>query len=337
MPVASQLQTVVNHYRAQLARHETEAEQALSEAYQRAEAALQPQLARLYQQMATRLADGEGIPLWWLMEDGRLATIKQFITSQMNHYGSVSQITVQQLQLSGLTLAREAALAQLSAILPNGLNWQFAPPPASAIEQLVGATQAGSPLADLFSGFGAEAAANAEQALINGVSLGESVADVARSLQQALEVERTRALTIARTEMLRSYRGGNLATFQANDDVCGQWRWCASKSGRTCAACLAMDGTLHSLDESMDSHVNCRCSPSPVPVDVAFQTPYQSGEDWLSGQTESVQRTVLGAKYAGWKQGDFSLQDMVGYHHSAQWGSSIYEKSLRQLQKKKAA
>ena len=59
----------------------------------------------------------------------------------------------------------------------------------------------------------------------------------------------------------------------------------------------------------------------------------QSGSDWLDEQSEATQRAILGNKYDGWSNGDFSLEDIVGHTHDDDWGHSIYEKSLKQLSK----
>ncbi|MGH2509660.1 MAG: phage minor head protein, partial [Ktedonobacteraceae bacterium] len=219
-----------------------------------------------------------------------------------------------------------------------------------AIASIVGATQAGSPLADLFAGFGNEAAANVAGVLTRGITLGQNPRTIAGDVANALGVSRARALTINRTEMLRAYRGANQETYRANSDVVQQWRWTADKSARTCAACLAMDGQLFNLDVDMGSHPNCRCSPAPVTrswsdiladsgVDLSglddLEPPApQSGADWFDQQDESTQRAILGnAKYAAYQNGDFALSDIVAHSHDPDWGHSIYEKPLKDLVK----
>lgn len=329
----SRLQSTIATYRAQLAAHEASAEQTLATAYVRALQALEPQLNALYKQIAAEYASGgvDHIPLNWLYESQRLYTIEQNILSQFNHFGSVSQLTVQQLRQLGLSLGVQGASASLNAQVPASISYVFGQPSPQAIASLVGATQSGSPLATLFASFGADAAQNVRQSLITGLSLGQSVPDIARAIQNALNVERNRSLTIARTELLRSYRGGSLETYRANDSIVGQWRWTCAHSSRTCIACLAMDGTLHDLDEDMESHVNCRCTAVPVLNADWAQVDIQSGSDWLDEQPEDVQKQILGNKYDGWSNGDFSLSDMVGKSSDPNWGGSIYVKSLKQL------
>lgn len=204
------------------------------------------------------------------------------------------------------------------------------------------------PLAQLLQGLGQVTADAVIAALIAGVARGENPRVIARDIQAALTSPLYRALTIARTEMLQSLRSSALATYQANSDVVRGWRWQADFSLRTCAACLAMDGTEFGVDESMDSHVNCRCVMIPLTnswadilgpfgidtSDIADASPDagQSGADWFDAQAADVQQQILGpGKLALYQNGDITLDDLVGYASDPQWGKSIYVKSLKQL------
>ncbi len=110
-----------------------------------------------------------------------------------------------------------------------------------------------------------------------------------------------------------------------------------------------MHGTEHSLDETLDEHPNGRCSMIPKtkswadilgPLgidtsDIPDTSPdIQSGSDWFDGQSEATQRAILGPKYEAWSNGDFTLDDVVGHASDPVWGSSIYEKPLKELVKK---
>lgn len=346
----SRLQQTVAHYRAQLLQHEMQAERVLNEAHLHTLASIQPALDKLYKQIADAQQDGDKISPSWLYEQHRLETLKQLITHQVDQYGALAQMQAGQLQHMGIELGLQSGQQQLKATVPPGVSWSFGTPSTSAIADLVGSTQAGSPLATLFSGFGQEAADAAGKALITGLSLGDNPRMVAALVQQALSISRNRALTISRTEMLRAYRSSNLATYQANSDVVDQWRWDCAKSLRTCAACLAMDGTLHDLSEDMEAHVCCRCAMTPVtkswsdllgPLgidtsnlpDDSSGDDSETGADWLDNQDEAVQQKILGAKYDGWKSGDFTLLDMVGHKYSQDYGGSVYVKPMKELVK----
>lgn len=351
MSATSRLQQVITHYRQLLMQHEATATQALEAAYAQVLAAIQPRLDALYREINAKLQAGEDIPLSWLYESNRLEVLRQFLSGQIDHFGALAMMTTAQLQHIGVTLGGQAAQALLQSTVPSGVNWNFGMPSPSAIANLVGATQAGSPLADLFNGFGREAAKNVSQALITGLSLGHNPRQIAPQVQQALQVPRWRALTISRTECIRSYRNANLETFRANHDVCSGWIWQSSLSSRTCVACIAMNGTFHSLDEEMGSHPACRCVMSPRtrdwseilgPLEIdASNIPdtrptIQSGSSWFDAQDEATQRKMLGNDklYSLYSSGKLTLKDLVKVKHSDDWGKSIGVRPMRELVKR---
>jgi len=258
-----QLQSTIAHYRAQLKARETQAEQALEAPYANTLQVIQPMLDTLYQQISDKQQAGEEIPLSWLYEQRRLETLQAFIQGQINHFGMLAQMQVGQLQQQAVHIGQQAAQWLLQATVPTGIQWSFGIPSPNALAQFIGATQAGSPLADLFSGFGAEAAQGVKDALITGLTLGYNPRDIAPQVQQALGISRNRALTISRTEMIRSYRLANLETYRANDDVVDGWIWNCALMKSSCAACIAMHGTFHSLDEELQDHPCGACSPIP--------------------------------------------------------------------------
>ena len=343
----SQLQQTIQEYRQRLLAHERTAMASLDYAHKQTLALIEPQLNALFDKMTQAMQNGEDISKSWLYEQNRLQAITDYISNNIDHYAAMSQMQVAQLQQSGVQLGQQAAMALLDASKPPSVNFSFGVPSPDAIAGMVGATQAGSPLADLFAGFGQEAAQAAKNALISGVTLGYNPRQIAPMVQQALDVSRNRALVISRTEMLRSYKNANTETFRANSDVVDQWRWTAALSARTCAACLAMDGSLHDLSEDLESHPCCRCTAVPVTKswddilgaagidatgieDTNPASDMQTGEDWFNKQDASTQQSILGkSKYEAFADGKFTLQDVVGHSHDSVWGDSIYERSLK--------
>lgn len=344
------LQHIIASFRAQLAQHEATAERALSDAYANTLKTIQPALDRLYKQIADKQSQGQDIPISWLHEEHRLESIKALVTHQVNRYGQVARIATGTLQDVGVQLGGQAAQSMLKATVPTGVNWSFGMPSTDAIANLVGATQQGSPLYDLFATFGPQAADDVSQALVTGITLGNGPAAVARDVAQALDVPRWRALTFARDGLNNAYRGAALENYRANDDVVDGYIRLADLSPRTCAACIALSGTEYQLDDDPGFHPNDRCSLvpktkswsdilGPLGIDTSdlpdTQPVMQSGSDWFDSQSEKTQQAILGkAKYAAFKNGDFALSDIVGHSHSQDWGHSIYEKSLKELVKR---
>lgn len=319
---------------------------------------IQPRLQKLYDDILKKYKELEAsrdpgdttpldVPKSWIVERIQQENLQLLISGQIDQFGALALTQTRMLQYFGLNLGLESAQSQLRDVVPAQVKATFGVPSTKAIESLVGATQAGSPLGDLFRGFGSEAADNVTKALVSGVTNGDNPRTIAPRVQQALGISRNRALVISRTESLRCYRTAALETYRANDDVVGGWVWCADLSPRTCAACIVMNGTKHSLDEEFGSHPCCRCSPVPetrsydsilsqLGIDGSdipdTRVAIQSGPDWFNEQPESVKQQILGAaKYAAFNNGDFELEDIVGHSHSDDWGHSIYEKSLKDL------
>lgn len=346
MPDLGKLQQTVFQFRQQLLQKDATAEKTLTDAFLQALNAVQAKLSELYQQMDEMQQAGETIPASWLYESRRLAMIKQAITEQFDRYGSLAQQTVQQLQQYATGLGTAAAYNQLQHLSPGG---NLGRPSPDALREFVGATQDGSPLADLFRGYGEQAADDVTKVFIAGLATGENPNRIASQVAERLQISRNKAMAIASTEMIRAYRGSNIATFQANKRICPKWRWTCALSKRTCAACIAMDGTLHDVEEQMGSHTRCRCVPMPITssyadileplgISSAHTQPTQpelpTGMDWFHKQDPATQKAVLGeAKYQAWKKGQFQFSDIVAHAHDPQWGKSIREKSLKELVK----
>lgn len=339
--MSSRLQSVINQYKQQLLAHEAQAQASLNAAHAHTLKKIQPHLDALYQKIGDAQQSGQPVPLHWLYEKNRLQTTKALISGEINQYGAMAKGTTVALKKKGVQLGEQSGLDQLDATLPEQTPYSFGVPSQGAIENIVGSTQKGSPLADLFDGFGPEAAQKVGQVLISAITLGDNPRKIARDIEDALDISRARALTICRTECLRAYRMSNLATFQANDDICEGWVWISSLDARCCASCIAMHGTIHSLDEELQGHPNCRCSRAPktkdwsdiLGRDIGISSPKPLlGSDWFDDQSEAVQRQILGsnAAYEAYNSGA-SLSDFVGVNHDKDWGKSVYQKSAKEV------
>lgn len=320
------LQQTIDTYRALLRAREKHDEQEIERAYAYMLMMLQPALDSLYRQMADATAEGKPISVVWLYEANRLENIKRLIREQVDQFAALSQVQVQQAQQYATQLGQQSALDMLNTMMPTGKHHSSATSP-------IGMTLNGIPLAYLFLGFGSEAADLAGKALLTGVTMGDNPRKVASMVQQALGVSRNRALVIARQEMLQAYRAAHLATMRANDDIVDGWTWSALLDSRTCAMCIAMNGTEHSLSETMDSHVCCRCMQLPRMKSPVAAMSVPDGSTWFAQQDDATQLAILGSKAAFdlYKSGNASLRDFVGTHHDPVWGRSRYQKSAKQV------
>lgn len=121
------------------------------------------------------------------------------------------------------------------------------------------------------------------------------------------------------------------------------WGWMWTTDGeddRTCVVCIALDGTIHPIDEDFNDHANGRCLPEPLDdhdaglSDAAILDNHgydQTGVEWFAEQDARYQRQLLGpTKYAAYKAGALSLSDLIGYTTDV-WGSIPHEKTLAEL------
>ena len=138
---------------------------------------------------------------------------------------------------------------------------------ADAIDAIIerAATQIHSTLRPLSD----EAVEAMKRSLIRGVVVGENPRVTARAMVKRVQGDfnggLTRALTIARTEILDAHRSGAAAAQMANEDVLQGWVWLAQLDTRTCPSCWAQHGSRHSLTETgPNDHQQGRCARLPV-------------------------------------------------------------------------
>jgi hypothetical protein len=108
-----------------------------------------------------------------------------------------------------------------------------------------------------------------------------------------------------------------------------------------------MQGTQHSVDETLESHPACCCSAvpltkswadilAPLGVDTSdlqdTRPQIQSGEDYFNGLSASEQQDRLGpTKYDAWKAGDFNFSDLAQQTDSSVWGGGLRVATLSEL------
>jgi SPP1 gp7 family putative phage head morphogenesis protein len=196
-------------------------------------------------------------------------------------------------------------------------------------ERIQAAVSPGSPLSRLLADANAAGAEAARQALFTGVILGDNPRVVAARLRAALAIAKNRAMTIARTEVLRAYRGSIRERMRHAPGVVG-WVWVSARDRRTCPMCWAMHGTKHRLDEEFATHPNCRCSQAPLSArDIS---PLATGSEDFERLAAATQRRILGpGKYDLYSRGAIDLPDLVGEALDPVWGRIRYERPLYSL------
>lgn len=321
-------------FRRELLRRDAQLAGQLLAAYGSAYSRIRAALDDLLEEMNAARESGEVITAAWLARRNRLETLQNQIAIEITRFSDYADRSILNGQTQAVRDAEIHALelmrlgAQASRVVESGVLFDRAP--IAALQELVGFLSDGSPLRDIFSMNGAFAAHAAEEAMISGLAMGKNSRAIAKELAEALEITKTRARTIARTEILRAYRGAATHTMKANQDYVRGYIRIASLSIRTCSLCWALHGSFHELDEEFATHPNCRCTQ--IPAIRGSTLKIEAGPAAFSKLDEEKQLEILGAKkFALYRDGVIDLPDLVAQSPSSKWGAGIRERTLAEL------
>ncbi len=250
---------------------------------------------------------------------------------QMERYAAFAETSINKRKKK---LAKDGvihAAAATKAVLTDArVRASFNILPADAIENIVALTSRGPSRALIDTSFGAGAQGMFDQ-LVRGVAEGVNPRKMARDmLRLGLSQSLNQVMRIARTEPMRAYRAASRSQYEASG-VVAQYRRLATRSARTCMACLLADGEVYDVTEPFREHPQGRCTSVPV-VDGLKPVEWEKGKDWFTKQPEAAQRKMLGpGKFNGWKDGRFALDEIIAVREDPTWGESLQVKSLRDL------
>lgn len=179
-------------------------------------------------------------------------------------------------------------------------------------------------------------------ALLRGVSSGWHPDKVAREMvrrtRTAFNGGLSRAMTIARTEMLDAHRAA-----QPDNDMVKGWRWFAHLDAHVCASCAAMHGEYFDKDvPGPEDHPNGRCARVPVTktwADLGFDIEepaddWESTDDWLANRPHEAVSALGPERVMMIDNGDIDLSDMATYRANDEWRGSYQATPLGELRKK---
>lgn len=190
-----------------------------------------------------------------------------------------------------------------------------------ALERMVGLVGDGSPLPAYFRSRYPGTVDGVMEILLRGMALGWNPMKTARAMRdEGLALLPQTAIRTARTETMRAYRAAALDRMRADERVFGYY-WLATKSVRTCPACLSLDGTFWPKDVPHRGHVQCRCTMVPG-VQGRPAPKWETGPEWFETIPESDQRLVLEHLYDPFKKGEIGWEDVRYLHADHTWGDS---------------
>lgn len=330
-------------FRAELLDRDAGALRAIRNAYGVSYRRIQSDLGALLEEIEAEQARGKRVSAAWLRRQDRLEALLRGVDEELAHFAE---------RADGIVTAAQEQAVTLGTVHAEGLTriaWgehaaagsvQFNRVPKEAVRDLVGFLSNGSPVREILDELGPDSSRKVQEALIHGVTAGKAPRAIAREIRDELGGNLVRAQRIARTETLRSYRSANLRTLAANREYVPEYRWTATRTTRTCAMCLAMDGRRFPVTVPFGSHCNCRCIPVPVPRSLAeivgdpsipdIRSKRDTGPEWFARQPASAQRQILGpGKHALYEKGKLRLEDLVGHREDPKWGPVRWERPLK--------
>lgn len=183
--------------------------------------------------------------------------------------------------------------------------------------------------------------------LVQGTALGSNPRAVASNMvgrvQGAFEGGLTRAVNIARTEMLDAYRATSQYAHAANGDVVAGWVWHAQGDKRTCPSCWAMHGKEFPLTlPGPWDHQQGRCARLPKTkswreLGFDIDEPADDIPDLrarFDGLPVATQQKIMGpGRLQLLRAGKVSWDDMPMERPSPAWRTSYGPRSVRDLER----
>jgi hypothetical protein len=184
--------------------------------------------------------------------------------------------------------------------------------------------------------------------LVVGIAVGDNPRVAARAMVRDVEGAfnggLSRAMTLARTEMLDAYRDTSAYTHQANRDVVDSWVWIAALGPRCCPGCWAMHGTEWPVDQPGPwDHQQGRCARMPkvkpwrelgYDVDEPAGSLVPDAKARYAALTPGQRLTIMGPRRAALlDSGVINLADLAVKRDTAAWRPSYVPMPVRDLEK----
>jgi hypothetical protein len=193
-----------------------------------------------------------------------------------------------------------------------------------------------------------DAVAAMKKNLIRGIALGDNPRKVrgkmVKDTETAFSGGLSRALNLARTEMMDAHRFASQASDEANKDFVKGWTWITELSSRTCIACAVMHGTEHPMTEmGPKGHQSCRCTRAPITKSWAelgipgvedTKPSLQDPQEWFDNLTADSQLDVMGKsqkRLDAYLNGDVQWSELAATKHTPEWRDSIIPIPVRDL------
>lgn len=190
-----------------------------------------------------------------------------------------------------------------------------------AVRELVNTLNDGTPMSRWLRGLGPETAKAVEETIERAIAEHVNVGDLGRELAKQTELAERRAMLITRESTFAVQRRATDQAYQANRRILRGKMRIERLDEKTCRACVALNGTIYPVDQIIPTHVGCRMTIAPVPRGGIGLQEIEDGDEWLRGQSETLQRRTIGSEegWQAWTNGDVDLIDFVETYET-EWG-----------------
>jgi hypothetical protein len=328
----SEVKRTLDLYRSRLFLREADQMFEMADRWLNVEHAIEGRIAALVQQAADLRATGKTVNYERVIEMDHYRALLAQAQQETTRYTdwSSKRIAGEQEAYTGIGIDSARDTIRASYLDAGKVIAHFDILPVEAIDTMIGYAGDGTPLNKLLVKSYPETILKLTQSLIDGTAKGINPRDTARSMADDMAGNLQRALVIARTEQIRSFKTASRQQMIASN-VVGGWIWKCALSDRTCLGCLAMDGTEHALGEDLNDHPNGRCFQQPM-IEGLTPVASESGEDWFTTQSDTTQLEIMGPdKYSAWKEGKINFADLVTVKTDQTWGGTIAQTSLDEL------
>ncbi len=225
---------------------------------------------------------------------------------------------------SAVRNAQKRVIGETAGVLPKyaELEASIFAPDAPAVKEL---TEGGS-LTRLFGRLGPAMSQAASNALIEGFSLGESAAAIARRISDIVGFGRFRSMTIARTETVQAHRSATREFYRQAGIK--KYVWMSILDPRVCAICWSLHGTVWPSRKKVYGHANCRCVLVAV---LPGMKPVETGAARFGKLESGFQKQILGpSRFELYKNG-MGLGDFLGVEETKEYGAKHFIRPLADL------
>lgn len=328
----SVLDDTLKKHRRRIIDREEQAFRELLDAYSGVERGLKRAYLDLQKKILAAQSAGETISPSWLYREQRLKSLIDQVKTEIERFGGTAAAITAREQQAAIGIAVEQTRETFRVIMSGGGGDGIGTLlPTRAVETAVGMMGDGTPILEYYrQNLAPKVAKLIRSEVIIAAATGTDFNTLANRLVKTGQITKSRALSVARTEVNRVRRETSRQILEETPGV-QEWEWVASKSRRTCPVCLEMDGRRFKVEEPFPQHVNCRCQIIAV-IDGVDRPKRTIGREWFDEQSGDVQDEILGKEAAAaYRRGDVTLKDFVGWKNDKQFGKSVYRKPLAKV------